>query len=120
MKFIHHSVASICSFVADNNLTITRVHADGQNTGEISSTPDLLEMLEKSNKLWGTILDYFFIVTDYKFEYKIDLTNAVISVESGAINGFVLVAYQDGGVISVSGKAYPFQKDAESASWWRV
>ncbi len=120
MKFIHHSVTSICGFVSDNNLTVTRFQVDGQNIGEISSTHELNEMLEKSNKLWGTNLYYFFIVTDYKFEHNIDLKNAVISVESGVINGFVLIAYQDGGVISVSGKAYPFQKDAKSAPWWRV
>jgi len=120
MKFIHHNVTSVCDFIKDNNLTIKKIKSDGQNKGEISSTSELIEMLEKSNKLWGTSLGYFFIVDEYEINDDIDLKNAVISIESGTLPGFILVAYQDGGVISVSGKAYPFQKEAESAVWWHV
>lgn len=120
MKYIHHNVTSICGFVEDNNLTMKRINSDGRNSGEVSSTSDLIEMLEKSNQLWGTSLDYFFIVADSGIKDNIDLKKAIISIESGALPGFILVAYQDGGVISVSGKAYPFQKEAESAAWWHV
>jgi hypothetical protein len=31
---------------------------------------------------------------------------------------FLVVAYQDGGIISVSGTMLPFQMSAERAEWW--
>jgi hypothetical protein len=32
---------------------------------------------------------------------------------------FLLVAYQDDGIISVSGTTLPFQTSAKQAEWWR-
>ncbi|WP_370677824.1 hypothetical protein [Pleomorphomonas sp. PLEO] len=120
MKRIHHDVTSICAFISTRKLVITKIRAGKQRFKETASPHDLAEMLEKSNTLWGTKLDYFFFVSDGDAPDNIDLANVVSSVESGAIPGFILVAYQDGGVISVSNKPYPFQEDAEPAAWWYV
>lgn len=120
MRYIHDDATSICIFIADNNLKITRHSIDEQCRSNSASTVNILDMQEKSYKLWGTSLDYFFFVSSGEAKEEMDIKKAIEYVESGKLGGFILVAYQDGGLISVSGKVYPFQERAESAAWWYV
>ncbi|PKR89713.1 hypothetical protein CXZ10_07385 [Pleomorphomonas diazotrophica] len=120
MRYIHHDVTAICDFIAGNNLNIIRLPPAEQNSSEIFRTANVEDMLEKSHKLWGTNLDYFFIVTDGDLDNNMDIKKAIEYTESGKIRGFLLAAYQDGGIISVSNKVYPFQEGAEMAAWWYV
>jgi hypothetical protein len=47
------------------------------------------------------------------------LKDAVLKIEaSPANNHFLVVGYEDGGVISVSGTTLPFQINARPADWW--
>ena len=120
MRYIHSDVASVCDFIANNKLTITRLSVDGHGSNNLYQVQDVADMLEKSHKLWGVYLDYFFVVADKKLSDNLDMKNAVEYAEAGKLNGFLLIAYQDGGVISVSDRAYSFQEGAEPADWWHV
>lgn len=64
MKYIHFDVAPICELIAEKNLTITRISFDGRNVEGAISLEKIGDMLDKSYKLWGTRLDYFFLVAN--------------------------------------------------------
>lgn len=120
MRYIHRDVTAVCEFIADNSLTITKLPLSGGSPAELFSVQDIEDMLKKSHKLWGTNLDYFFVVAASGVKKSMDLKKAVEYAESGDLNGFILIAYQDGGIISVSRIVYPFQEGAELAAWWYV
>jgi hypothetical protein len=50
----------------------------------------------------------------------VTLAETVTSVEAAAASAvrFLVVAYQDDGIISISGTMLPFQMSAERAEWW--
>lgn len=120
MRYIHYDATSVCDFIANNNLTITRLPIDGRGSGSFSQVRDVASMLEKSHKLWGTYLYYFFAVAGNKLGDNLDMKKAVELAEAGEFGGFLLIAYQDGGIISVSDRPYSFQEGAEPAAWWYV
>jgi hypothetical protein len=76
-------------------------------------------MLNKSHELWGLILDCYLRCSDQcevePLEVKVAVKRVEMNVDS---QDFLLIAYQDGGVISVSSRLLPFQQNATSATWW--
>jgi hypothetical protein len=51
VKFIHHDVTSIWEFVSDRNLPAIKVKSCGPISDKASSPSDLVEMLEKQNRI---------------------------------------------------------------------
>jgi hypothetical protein len=73
-----------------------------------------------AHTLWGAALPYYFIVSKLIEAGTISLKEAVANIEaSPADDRFLIVAYQDGGLITVSAAALPFQLGARKADWWR-
>jgi hypothetical protein len=50
----------------------------------------------------------------------VSISEAVAKREAlASAEDFLVVAYQDGGLISISGTLLPFQEIAQPAEWWR-
>jgi hypothetical protein len=68
----------------------------------------------------GLSLPYYLRISEAPETEAISLERAVTKVEAGSIeNRFLIVGYQDGGIISISGRMFPFQEHAKRADWWR-
>jgi hypothetical protein len=77
-------------------------------------------MLEQSQSLLGLSLPHFISVSNSIAANCVSLDKAVAKTEAlGSGEDFLIVAYQDGGLISISGTLLPFQEIAELAEWWR-
>lgn len=118
MKCIHHEVGAICSFVTDRGLSIVKLRSKGMHPNEKVPISSIEELLDRSNQLWGKSLEYFLSISEFRDFSGRGLRDTIASFETDGAAGFLLVAYQDGGVISISNKMYPFQRDALSAAWW--
>ena len=78
------------------------------------------DMLRKTDTLWGLSLPYYLRISTSAETQAAPLDDAVARIESARPSDeFVIVAYQDGGIISVSGRQLPFQEHAKRADWWR-
>jgi hypothetical protein len=78
-------------------------------------------MLEQSQTLWGTSLPHFLRVSKSKVANCLSIGEAVAKTEElVSSEDFLIVAYQDGGLISISGTLLPFQESEKSAEWWEL
>jgi hypothetical protein len=121
MRFIHHSAADIREYVENNGLRVVKRSSDGKSPLEIATPRAIDGMLEQSHSLWGLALPCFMSVSETIETEPVTLAEAVAGVEAATATAvkFLLVAYQDDGIISVSGTMLPFQTSAERAEWWR-
>ena len=77
-------------------------------------------MLEQSQTLWGLSVPHFICVSKSIATNCVSIDEAVAKTEGlESHDDFLIVAYQDGGLISISGRLLPFQEIAEPAEWWR-
>ena len=92
---------------------------DGQSTSTPVPWSTIDEMLVQSNLLYGLSLPYYLIVSP-EIEIKNQpIHEAVSRIETSKTRDeFLIIAYQDGGLITVSGAKLPFQNDAKKANWW--
>jgi hypothetical protein len=120
MRYIHHTADNIREYIENNNLGVVKRSCDGKPPLEIVAPSVIGDMLEQSHTLWGLALPYFVSVSKKMEAELVTLAEAVMSVEAAAAPAvrFLVVAYQDGGIISVSGTMLPFQMSAERAEWW--
>ncbi|WP_300781040.1 hypothetical protein [Enhydrobacter sp.] len=118
MRYLHGSSDQIRRYVEALNLVITKC-----TQGTVSVTSDVNEIaktLERTQTLWGAKLPYYFFVSKSADQPRLALPQAVSRVESSATEDeFLIVPYEDGGIISVSGTELPFQKEARVAEWWK-
>jgi hypothetical protein len=76
-------------------------------------------MLEQSQSLWGLSLPHFICVSKSIAAGCISISEAVAKTEAlVSPEDFLIVAYQDGGIISISGTLLAFQEGADPAEWW--
>lgn len=120
MRFIHQQADEISRYVESNRMHVTRCNYDGSSP-PIRETPGAIEdMLRKSDALWGLALPYHLSVSTSVEIETLPLDKAVVKIEASGIRSqFLIVAYQDGGIISISANALPFQEHAKRADWWR-
>lgn len=120
MKFLHDDISEIISFAANSGLKVIRITFEINRP--VTLTPgtfdDLYGMFEQSKTLWGEDASYYFYLSTNGSLNDYIPINAVRAVETSTEICFLLFAYQDGGVISVSGQVLTFQNDAADASWW--
>ncbi len=120
MRFIHKSADEICEYVTDRELIVLRCANDGRSSEVVVLTSAIMEMLKQSETLWGLALPYYLSISSAQQPSCLDLSRAVSKIEAAADSrNFLLVAYQDGGLISVSSVLLPFQKDSDRADWWK-
>lgn len=119
MRFLHHNTAELSRHIVASSWHVWRVNDDTVEQID-TATSEVETMLRQSELLWGSSLSHYLLVTGERPPRIQQLKFAVAEVESGASEvHFLLIAYQDGGIISVSKKAYPFQSTAQAAEWWR-
>lgn len=120
MRFFHKECNAIVVWVKTRNLKVAKVDCDGLTGSIIVSESEIEEMLRQSNELWGAALPYYLKVADTFTEGALSLSNATELVESGVEKAsFLIAAYQDGGLITISNAQFEFQKQARAADWWR-
>jgi hypothetical protein len=119
MRHLHDEAAGILEYMSSHGLTVTRRDFQGR-PGTTAETADAIEeMLKRSETLWGTALPYYLYISKGPEGGPLALKQAVVEIEAAAEpERFLVVAYQDGGVISVSGTVLPFQRTARDAAWW--
>ena len=119
MRFIHSQVGAIRRFIDSGGFHVFMCRNDSTEEPIKADSTLLDQMLRESRTLWGLALPHYAKVSrsiDFK---PISLHDDVSAIEaSSATDVFLIVAYQDGGVISVSGSLLAFQEDAEPADWW--
>jgi hypothetical protein len=119
MRYLHYEAGGIREYRGSLGLTVTRCDFEGRLPSIPADAGAVSEMLERSETLWGTALPYYLYIS-MAFEARPPmLKQAVVEIEaSGGSEKFLIVAYQDGGLISVSGAVLPFQMKARTADWW--
>ena len=92
-----------------------------RHSSPAATTCDAIEeMLEQSQTLWGLSVPHFICVSKSIATNCVSIDEAVAKTEGlESHDDFLIVAYQDGGLISISGRLLPFQEIAEPAEWWR-
>jgi hypothetical protein len=119
MRFLHSEAASIRAYVEAHELTVTKCDFERKSSSFLVDTNSIEELLSQSDTLWGSALPYYLYVSKLFEASAPSLKEAATVVEASAeTDKFLLIAYQDGGVISVSGLALPFQASAKRAEWW--
>jgi hypothetical protein len=119
MRYLHAEAAGIREYLDLHGLALTRCAVEAKFRSTPAATDACNEMLKRSETLWGAALPYYLYVSR-SFEADAPaLKRAVEEVEaSGARERFLIVAYQDGGLISVSAVPLHFQANARRADWW--
>jgi hypothetical protein len=120
MRYIHHAADDIREYIENNGLCVVKRRRDGRPPLEVATPSTIGDMLEQSHTLWGLALPNFVSVSKRAETELVTLADAVMSVEAAAASAvrFLVIAYQDDGIISVSGTVLPFQMSAERAEWW--
>jgi hypothetical protein len=121
VRYLHYEADHICNYVRSRHLAITK--CDFQKKlppGEVSVAA-IEEMVGRSETLWGSALPYYLYVSSSFEREAPSLDEAVSQMEGSSADpvNFLVVAYQDGGVITVSRSKLPFQTSAREAEWWR-
>ncbi|MBS0219678.1 MAG: hypothetical protein JSR91_02955 [Proteobacteria bacterium] len=119
MRYLHYEVDEICNYTHSRCLAVSKCDFENKVTPVAVSIDAIEEMLKRSETLWGLALPYYLSIAKSVEANSLTLKEAVEQVEaSPSADRFLLVAYQDAGVISVSGVALPFQIAARDAKWW--
>jgi hypothetical protein len=120
MRYLHQSADEVCAYVQSLALSVTQRHYADRLPGGVAAAGDIAEMAKRSETLWGAALPYYFHVSKTADVRPLPLKEAVPKIEASSMtNEFLVVAYQDGGIISVSGVLLAFQEHARTAEWWR-
>lgn len=120
MRFLHDEAAGICHHIELYKLVVSKCDFEGKFPPEIVGVEEIMALFERSKKLFGLALPYYFVASRSAESRAVVLSDAVNEVEISEGNpNFLIVAYQDGGVVSISKHQLPFQVGAETAEWWR-
>jgi len=120
MRFLHYHVDHIVRCVTSAGLTVTKCDRTGMTPHAGVDETAISEMLGATEKLWGALLPYFLWVSNSPKKNALTLKESVGLVEAASeSHEFLLVGYEDGGIISVSNTKLPFQGEAQAAEWWK-
>lgn len=119
MRYLHRQVGAICQYLESIGISVMRCSYDGSSPPSVAAPGAIEDMLKQSHTLWGLRLPYFLSVAKSIETETLPLQEAVLRVEASRSDKFLIVAYQDDGIISISGTTLPFQEQAERAEWWR-
>ncbi|HYD05104.1 MAG TPA: hypothetical protein VEC60_05240 [Reyranella sp.] len=119
MRYLHYDAARLCEYISVSGLLVAQCDFESKAPPNAVDVSAIQTMLKRSETLWGTALPYYLWISKSAEGNTASLAEAVAQIESSADQEkFLIVAYQDGGLISVSGIRLPFQVDARKADWW--
>jgi hypothetical protein len=119
MRCLHLGAEKICDYVRVRSLVVSKCHSTEPSPVEVVDVVAIKDMDKKTETLWGTRLPYYLFVAPVLEDKGLMLADAVARAESWpSKESFLLVAYEDGGLISVSGMVLSFQEAAAPAEWW--
>lgn len=119
MRYLHQEAEQICAYVRSRGLTVKKYDNTSPSSSSAIDVSIVEEVLKTSETLWGGSLPYYLRISKVDAGDLVTLKEGVSKVEaSSSHDEFILVAYPDGGLISVSGVVLPFRKGAPSANWW--
>lgn len=120
MRYLHYEADQICEYVRSLGLWVTKCEFKNRAPAMVVDVTAIDEMLRQSEILWGTALPYYLTIANTIEAEPVPLADAVTRAEgTSATDHFLIIAYQDYGLISVSGAPLTFQKGARAAEWWR-
>ena len=120
MRYLHLQVTDVARFVVSAHLVVSKCDRNGKMPPSQVDQSAIAEVLAASEKLWGALLPYYLWVSTSHREHPTTLSEGVVEVEAGSHpEEFLLVGYEDGGVISISNTKLSFQTGARAADWWR-
>jgi hypothetical protein len=119
MRYLHQQAEPIGMYVRTRGLVVRKYDNVNPSSSATHDMSLIEETLTTSETLWGDALPYYLRISKAEDGWPLTLRRAVSEIEaSSSADDFILVAYQDGGLISVSGVMLPFQVGARSAEWW--
>jgi hypothetical protein len=119
--YLHLNVDAIIDHVQEQALSVSKCDRPGYLATIVAGDSAIREMFLETHRLWGTNLPYYLAVSKDPRPSGQPLANAVDQILAGAPSEeFLVIAYQDGGLLTVSRKRLPFQDAAASADWWRM
>jgi hypothetical protein len=123
LAFFHDNsgdVEQIAQYITNNDLRLFVLDVLGKETPQLASLEALNTAYQESMRLWGAHPDHYFLITKHRQIGPMMLHEAVEHAKSGS-NGtlVVLLAYNDGGMISASKEKLSFQGDARDWTDWR-
>ena len=119
MRYLHYEADGIREYVSSHGLAVMKFDFEGRSESTFEGADAIEEMLKRSETLWGTALPYYLYISEGLAAGRLLLKQAVVEIEaSTGTEKFLVVAYQDGGLISISAAMLPFQMTARSADWW--
>ncbi|WP_440410076.1 hypothetical protein [Neorhizobium petrolearium] len=123
MRYLHDetdtvAVESMVAFVAAHGLSVSKCDLHGRSA-ETADSAEIGKLIEVSKTAWGDLFPYYLSISSGEGKSR-PLAYAAEWIEAyGSSTDFLLVNYQDGGLISVSGVLLPFQERARKADWWK-
>lgn len=117
MMTLHTDVEKVCEYLVRKDMTLWKSPIDGGESPVASRADDVRNFSRESDLLWGAA-HAFYLVSD-KGLAKLSLRSAAAEIKSrNAPDEFLLAAYQDGGLICISGQPVSFQRGEPEAEWW--
>jgi hypothetical protein len=119
MRFLHERAEGIVDFIESNSLSVFACQNDASQAPIPAQSALIATMLDQSLTLWGDTLRHYAIISSFSEINPVPLSKMVLAIEaSPEWASFLIAAYNDGGLISVSGSLLPFQQEAKKADWW--
>jgi len=116
--FHHRDSSAICRAVGAQNLKVWMQSVSGLDAPKVAGIGVIADMIKQSEVLWGTALPWY-LAASKADQSSCSLVGAVSHIGEGDPTTVLIIAYQDGGLISVSAVAQPFHQNAVPAPWWR-
>jgi hypothetical protein len=113
MQFLHQTADEIYAYIKSRGLHVTKYSADGKSPPTPARPEIVKEMLATSETLWGDSLKWYVGVSGSDAESPLSLHEAVPSIERSVGENFLVVAFNDGGIFTISSKLLPFQESAK-------
>jgi hypothetical protein len=115
MRYLHLDAAPMCAYLSASRLMVARCDFEAKTPSIAVDASAIEAMLKRSEALWGAALPYY---PQISRSAEADASSLKAQIEgSSERQTFLAVAYQDGGLISVSGVLLPFQVDVGEADW---
>lgn len=118
MRYLHRSVEPIAEFLESRGLRLFLLDFKGEEPSKPADTTALKGYLEASNLLWGVDPNTYLVATHGVQPGPTTVHEAVEQAETGGLFLLALVAYRDGGIISVSNQQFDFQLEIQPCEWW--
>jgi hypothetical protein len=121
MLFLHRDIELIEDYIASHRLRMAISDLLGTSS-KPATMEEVRQYFRETYEYQGEPAKAYILVAQHdNSDVALPLRQAAKEVEmQGGQEVFLLVGYEDGGVISISAALLPFQAHAPSAEWWRI